>query len=716
MGLHGHRWVLALAALMVCIGCHVPPPITTTAYVSDDYLTAVCGAVRRSLDVRVDEGPPEFTIAADGVVSRNKDGQRYSVGFFDISEQRRLDPNAVIIVRLDAISSVDPSSRSDLDGAMCAALNPQRDHLVLPQLWREGDDVWRLKIYLRHGKDFPDLDVAAQLKLGKPKGLVDATLTAAIKKAKDDEKAFIYSRVKTIIRNPAPPIQMLGDLVEDVRFYSYQKTPVHEDLVLLRGAAEKIAAMVSTDLPGDKYDAASENVSKQYPVAKEALASLRDDLRALRRSAEIIVDAVDKQDSVTITRRAEEFLVLWSKSFEKDSATTDESCQAAWRSNYHEQPDLVDLWELGTFELPSTPASLTVELPGSGKVVPARSIPVNKTVTAWATYVKTPTGPVSFLWDPGNSTAPDGIKAVAGFLSALASKVPALAAVLKVQGNVRAPAAPCADWACMFDALTTRARCNEARDKVVYPLAPLATYESVARTSATISEGLLRDRTYTISACNGSCVASGANKTSFAQAQAKTPAGVSVSLLGALTYDFRIGSKPSPAFTEFDWRPTAPMGASQQVFALDEVPQPLQSFSTSLLLTVLFPECGAGRFGIGAGPTILYGTGAGALQQWTVNLLEQPPWKRYLTDKIYFTFGGGFRLFNQPLTPVGSTVVIPVTNGTTPAAPAIGATRVNLYPVLQLGFAIDLAVLGDAATAVFGTKVSPPAGSATGAP
>jgi len=99
---------------------------------------------------------------------------------------------------------------------------------------------------------------------------------------------------------------------------------------------------------------------------------------------------------------------------------------------------------------------------------------------------------------------------------------------------------------------------------------------------------------------------------------------------------------------QYQWVP-ATASSGTQLFELRQVRAPLQSFSSSLFLTLRFPDPSESvRFAIGAGPTILFGDGSGKLSQWTANLFLSPG-STFSENKLYLTAGIGFRLYNRPV-------------------------------------------------------------------
>jgi hypothetical protein len=239
---------------------------------------------------------------------------------------------------------------------------------------------------------------------------------------------------------------------------------------------------------------------------------------------------------------------------------------------------------------------------------------------------------------------------------------------------------------------------------------PLATFTSIARTNASLPNngGTLReDRVYTIHACLGSCVdnsaspavsKTGASATSDLSADARvvTPAGWGFTVLAAVTYDFNLSSAArSDAFFDYEWRPIA-LSPAAEVFQLQRVTIPLQSFAGSFVFTLMIPESRLGRFGAGFGVTMLFGTGTnGFLTEFTGDVVWSPPFP-YLANRVFLVLGFGERLFNDLIIgQVGDTVALARTNGSNPTAPTV-STQTSATPVASLGIGINLSVISDA--------------------
>jgi hypothetical protein len=365
-----------------------------------------------------------------------------------------------------------------------------------------------------------------------------------------------------------------------------------------------------------------------------------------------------------------------------------EACQVEMLEHASD-PD--ELWMFGAFDLPTTDVASTIPLPMNGVTQLARQMSALEPLTAWATYVPRDVEEVQFLWAKGPRTTASIAAVLGAFVSALAP--------------VSAPVKALSVDAEMLLNLTAATGCEDLTFD--YPLTQLAHFRSVVSTSREADTGKIeRDTSYTVYACNGPCVVAGDKATSLAQGTFTTPSGWGLTLLGAITYDFRLSGTDAPFFTQYQWVP-ATASSGTQLFELRQVRAPLQSFSSSLFLTLRFPDPSESvRFAIGAGPTILFGDGSGKLSQWTANLFLSPG-STFSENKLYLTAGIGFRLYNRPVGANEGDVV------QSSSAPTTLVQQLHAEWVATLGLAIDLSVLGDAASAVFGAKA--PAAPNTGA-
>jgi hypothetical protein len=452
---------------------------------------------------------------------------------------------------------------------------------------------------------------------------------------------------------------------------------------------------INNDLrpPGIKDEKSWEDAARQigdaYGAAAPGLESLLKDVRKLRTKAAELYQ-------VPNVLSATAYLAAWAPfSNAKPKAPPPDKgyCTTAIQTAVYEKPDLAPVWYFGTFELPTTTAENTVEMPLGSGGIPQRRIGEGP-ITAWATNVKAGSN-LSFYWDEGNSTAPNLTAELAAFFNVVA-KPPVLL-------GVPAPAEP--DVVRQLRSISTAEACEQRKDLTIKPpLTTIAQFETRARTSRGVTRTgeLKRDRNYTVYACTGTCVVSGPGSNVAVKAQAETPYGWRVTLVGGLLYSLRAGH--DKGFNTYQWRRTTAFGAEQQVFELDSIPQPLSAASTALLLAVFLPEFCGNQLGIGAGPAVANLSGGGSFQEWSGQLLWRPWFAKGIADKVYLTMGVGTRSTSVPLADtVGTRIAIDATNGnaTPPASPPLRTVWVFTH---TFGIALDLSVFGDAASSLFGTK------------
>ena len=244
------------------------------------------------------------------------------------------------------------------------------------------------------------------------------------------------------------------------------------------------------------------------------------------------------------------------------------------------------------------------------------------------------------------------------------------------------------------------ARSTVRSQRPQYPLLPLASFTSVARTC---SDSLVmawaswaRPGLQRLDSLRRHLRDHGRERQAPARPGAgEDPRGYALTVLGNIGYDFRLSSA-GPLFTDFTWRPTNPVGASPQVFQLrPEVANPYENISASLLLAVLFPEK------LRARPDWHWRRPRRPLRERSdpapAVVVPLPPTPAFfearnsLANRLFFTFGPGFRLDNAPLVNQPyNTIVVPVTAGTTPTAPTLTATHLAAYGTFSVGLALDL--------------------------
>jgi hypothetical protein len=674
----------------------------------------------------------EFVISSTGLVERNEDGDEATVAFFEApGDIAPVGRERFLFVTVVARSSASPEYRRTVrQGYLDANSRLKLDHDDL----QATEDIWELDV------------------------LVNSSLTDAIRsKAAVGTKAPKPAEILSGVRDPVTTAdaaqktarmaaeQAMGDADaanEACRTAGAGATSAAavaackeaKDASVLAKNAEKaagtaksasMAAMEAASAAGlDRIAAAGARAfarAKELDAAADNTAGKPQKEQAARDAAQgvVVADAALASDEASLLQAAAvasqaAFIVIGAADAAR-AASTSAAVQASSATAG------ACMTPLGAFELPSTSSKKTITLSmGSGPTTaPTPVIHGDPLVSAWATHVNA-NDPVTFTWQLGGSTAADLpeliAKAVAQvFPKALPQPLGATGPPTKVLPGSEVPL-----------------RCSDRKD-------PLAQFKSVARTSDALRGRLIRDRSYTVSACMGDCSAKRASDATWTvsdplpgtpnvlytvtgpkllappapsaepspnkpQGKFNSPPGWDWMLLTNITWDFDLGSlKNGGLFPAYQWRPTQSIGASQEVYELDSVPQPLQQASLSFALGFLFPEGNCGRAGFGAGPSLLWGTGTnGALQQWTIDFVWSPPSTAFW-DKLYFVVGGGVRLASQLVgDQQGETVAL----GRTAAAPAAPITSPQPTPVLSIGIGLDLSAIGSAVAAVTGTKTS----------
>jgi hypothetical protein len=352
------------------------------------------------------------------------------------------------------------------------------------------------------------------------------------------------------------------------------------------------------------------------------------------------------------------------------------------------------LWTLGTFDLPTTSAEWTLTLATGSHQTGALTLDDREgAVTVWVTQLPEDVEDVRFEWVAGARTSLSLGQLVASFVGSFAA--------VTMPGTAKGGPQPAGFNGLVSGPHWFENTCGDAATTITYAahaFTPIAKLHTAATTTATLAPSKLEgDRTYAVYACNGPCTTDQSKSTALAQGTLTTLPNWGFTLFGALTYDLREKGRHAPYFTLYQWKPSTPNASGSQLYRLDEVRQPLESVASSLLLAVVSP----GRtFAIGFGPDILLGDGSGKLSQWTVNLFLTPPcWTK---DGLYFTAGTGFRLYNSPSVGRYGDVVQASSMPTLVLEP-------HAEWVFSVGIALNLAVVGDAASSIFGAK-----GAATG--
>ncbi|HEX3758517.1 MAG TPA: hypothetical protein VHW23_07405 [Kofleriaceae bacterium] len=608
----------------------------------------------------------EFEIGFDGSVHRNavdpvhRNTVRILAG--DFAKQRLAQLQHHVTVLLSQRSSTYHDESPDGDNP-CKPDDLTTPILLSPDLAGDAQepDHWRVVIAI-------EPQAALAVRLGRPP-VKQGIWTAVAGRAVDNEKTAIErGLVKQLTVGGPPP------------------------------SIEQIAKNVDALLPAvDQIEPAIQ--ATRYLLGRDALEKIRTELVELRSAADAF-----GQDPTRFARA----LAAVDR---HDAEVPETHCDDAWQYNIMQQAQSASGgalgndetkrfggWLFGAFDLPLSSAEDTVELGATGIAVPSRELTRRGPVTAWARQVSSGDGDIRFEWAIGAGTQPGAAAVIGAFVAVIKAGV--------VQHMLAASPAPSSalEW------LTSRDHCKDVDIQVEYPLAPLSSSRSLVATSE-----LERDHNYTVYACKGLCTTTGGSNTVVAKGQLTTPSSGGFTLIGSLSYNLHLhdGWRHRPGFTQYEWRATTASGSAQQIFELEQTTQPLQSAALALALAYRVADCKGddflGRlwcdahFAVGFGPSIVYGDGSGKLGQWTGNLFFGP--RGMGKKKLYFTLGYGFRFFNEPLV---AREHDRMQAATAPSLP----TRVGLEQVVMFGLAFDLTVIGDAASSVFGTKLTLPGDSA----
>lgn len=668
-------WLFGAAIVGSSLGAAAAPPPGAAAGAEPDGCPTIAGAAP--------EDTAEFDIGFDGSVRRNqvdathRNTVRILAGDFAGERLAALKDRVTL-----GLSSRSSKFRDDPLGGdyRCKPGNLSVPVQLDPHPATDArqPDHWRVVIMI-------DRAAALAVQLGPPSARQDPTWKLIADRAVKDEATRIQQGL----------VQRLGVVV----------LPADRAT-----AIDHVRALVPT---AKEFAEAVRRI--EYPVGEDAWLQLERDLAldALRAEA----DALHADP----TAPPDKFDAAWSKATALPRAGSSPAhCNDAWQYNVMRRPNSSEVdplggWLFGVFELPLTSRDDTVELGATGFALPSRAIRTPGQVTAWAPSVATD-DEVRFEWVIGASTQPDLAAVIGATLTVVKSgislKTLGLSDLIlsksleQVSEVLPAPALPPLSRG--LRDLTSRASCRAKDVHAAYPLTALSGFRSVVSTSE-----LERDHNYTVYACKGMCSTTGP---ALAKGQLTTPSSGGLTLIGSLSYNFR--RHGGPGFSQYQWQPTTASGNTQQIFELEQVTQPLQSYALAVALAYRLPDCMAEHWllqagcdlhaALGFGPSIVYGDGSGHLTQWTANLFFAPG--SMIKKKLYVTAGYGFRFFNQPL------VAMEHDHVQSSMIPAL-TQRTGVQQVVMVGLAFDLTVIGDAASSVFGAKIAAPAEpGAKGAP
>jgi hypothetical protein len=435
------------------------------------------------------------------------------------------------------------------------------------------------------------------------------------------------------------------------------------------------------------------SIARTYPVAAKGLASLVPKISALREAAR-------RSTSGTIDLAS--FVSRWLELQGSVLRPRETACDGARAFNAASNPILEPWWTFGVYELPATDAGDTIELAVDQKVpvhVDLRS--AGNDLSVWAPAVPHGTD-LTFTLTAGKRENLRVLDVVASVLPAVSGGIKIDLSSLKSQSALIAKdiwlrerpwniEIPEQRFEARLRAFTSADACKDQHGD--NGLEALATHASRVATLASLSsEPVDRDVDYSLDACKGPC----SDATTVSHVQLHAYRRWSWTLLGALAYNLHVHGWHAAPFTSYQWQP-ATISNGAQLFQLEPQPQPLQSFSVNLLLAFRAPD---NSWAFGFGPSLILGDGSGKLAQWTANAFWAPceSWRK---QRVSLMAGAGFRIHDAPVFAERGDVA----QG---AMPPPLTQQLRAEAVVTFGFAFDLAVIGDAASSLFGTK--PPGG------
>jgi hypothetical protein len=652
------------------------------------------------------KGSAEFSIDSTGQVTRNEqpDDAR-TIGFFDGPGDSDLPPAGGLYVMVYADSTRHPKGNTAQlvqEGWLA------RDQRVqLPTELPSETDVWRIEVHTFGPVDRSGILSDAIYLKSKPTGPAEQTA-----EENDPIKAVaaVAASAKAAADDEQYPAKAAADAAEKAN--SAADDSVNE-------AAIAYVIKDGGDLAG---------AQKHFEKAASSALKAVDQGKRANQAAKLTTYRLQVSTTGTPEYAA-------AKSDEDAAARSARAAnQDAGRAKRAVWPDGACYSLFGMFELPATKPDHTIELPLSSQSTSTSSSPTihrESVITAWATRVSVKDGPV-FSWRIIGNTAADLPTVLAQVFADIGGPKASLQSLVRLGSP---PTLPNNEGPPPFCAI---------------PDSQLALYRSVAQTSKALSGALVAGRVYTVTASvgngsskndgtwtvtgapgayevkgpklQGTSSSSGSGDTTpnpnKAQAQFNSPPGWGWTLITGIAWDTdletfnassngQVFASSSGAFPSYQWRPTANTGAAQEVYVLDNAFQPLQRIAFPILVAGLFPEVGSGRWGIGAGPTLLWGSGTnGTAQEWLLDGLWSPPWWDSTLDKLYVTAGVGFRFVPALIgDQAGETVSVPRTNGSAPV-PAGPTTRTRAAPVFSIGLGFDLALIGKAVSTITGASSS----------
>jgi len=458
------------------------------------------------------------------------------------------------------------------------------------------------------------------------------------------------------------------DKAEDVakaeaRERSHVRRKVIDSLLdRIRDQKEFVAAL-------DRVEAQSKACKFAWPGACDALREVAADLKRLD------VRHLER------TRRGPVLMQLRNQAEAVSEKELIAHCAAQVTGSVVSSQDVLDAYEIARWELPATRFSATLPMAWSaGERSPVEIRP--EPISAWVIRVPSPhpRPAVDFgqVKDAKNGGG-DALATVLGFVFSAAAKG-GLVGLTEGKG-----AAFPFDESEPFELedLTTLADCRDkAKDVPRPPLAPLADYTSFVKPLG-VAE---KDMHYRAMLCEASPCAPEGESANRALTTIEVNRPTRISLGVDATID---GIPSADSYGNWNWVAVGDLTGPDQVFQLSRGVSPFNALSSSLLLA-WFPGQEQ-RHGVSFGTSIF----VRPLRQWTAGYVYD------LQHGFWFTARMGTRWSSEPYDPnEGKRVAVPrAGDGTVPSSPPVPRHDV-FKPVLSIGIVLDLAKLGDAASAL----------------
>ena len=494
------------------------------------------------------------------------------------------------------------------------------------------------------------------------------------------EIATLVKSVEANERDAVHRMMMLGPVIDDVT--RALSGPTAQSL-------QNASATVANAL------ARGESLQKSFPCP-DALASpseapalapvICDEVRSVSIAiaplqAALALSATDTANRAAILRDAKVRDVVASLTVRPplSASATAAHCEQIYKLRWSRQSDAVRL--LAQAQLPAE-ADVPVIRGAFGQAVPDKSA---ASPGQWAMVLSgVPVGQaVTFAVTQGPSLTVDAASVLQSFVPLL---LKTQAGVLGIGSGSSGMVAPIPERASLV--------CKDTSAKILLDeaLPSIASQETVTY----LFGPLKQTNALTVAACAGQTCSGGAddkavkNRVTLNPDETGTITLLADASLGFGVYDWaggRVGgfvAQNPPSF-----QPASGPSGPDQLFRLQQSIDPRNVLTTSLLLAYRFKD----NWTVGAGPSLLVGTGGGLLSQWSLHFGTR------IAKSLYATFGPSVRLVSLPVGGtyrVGDMVSVPKPSGGGNATPP--PLQTYFAPLLQLdvGIALDLAGLGSA--------------------